>query len=48
MVEYVHKILYLGLFSNIRPVVDRTGATPLDLVLDTLGNVALFSPVPVR
>ena len=38
----IHCILYLGLFSNMRPVVDKTGAAPFDFVLDTLGNDALF------
>jgi hypothetical protein len=41
-------MLYLGLFSNISPVVDKTGATLFDLVLDTLGNDALFWSVTVR
>ena len=44
----VYNIPYLGLFSKIRPVVDKTGATPLVLVLDTLGNDAPFSVVAVR
>ena len=29
----------------MRPVVDKTGATPPDLVLDILGNDAVFSVV---
>lgn len=37
------KSLYLGLFSKISPVVERTGAAPFDLKLDTLGNDALFA-----
>ena len=41
-------VLYLGLFSNISPVVDKTGATPFVLVLDTLGNDTLFCALSVR
>ena len=41
-------VVYLGLFSNISPVVDKTGATPFDLVLDTLGNDTLFWVLTVR
>ena len=47
VVEYTN-IKYLGLFSNIRPVVDNTGAAHFDLVFDTLGNDALFSIGIVR